>query len=74
MKEKKKKEKKKKKKKEKKKDKEDDMDAEFDKALARSGLLKKEPVSQTNGGGPANTSKSWLGLDGWLVVLGLTAL
>ena len=53
-KEKKKKEKKEKKKK-KKKNKEDDMETEFDKALAKSGLLKKEP-SQTNGAG-GNTSK-----------------
>ena len=54
MKEKKKKEKKEKKKK-KKKDKGDDLEMEFDKALAKSGLLKKEPT-QTNGGG-GNTSK-----------------
>ena len=46
--------KKKEKKKKKKKEKNDNLDDEFDKALARSGLLKKES-SQTNG--TSNTSK-----------------
>ena len=57
VKEKKKKKEKEKEKKKKKKSKEDDLDAEFDKALAKSGLLKKEPP-QTNGtGGTTNTSE-----------------